>query len=53
MAAQFETGEQYGFGMKKGTSQKLEQTVNDVIKQAKADGTYDRIYEKWFGAKPE
>ena len=53
VAAQFETGEQYGFGMKKGTSQKLEQTVNDVIAKAKADGTYDRIYEKWFGAKPE
>ena len=53
VAAQFKTGEQYGFGMKKGTSQKLQQTVNDVIKQAKADGTYDRIYEKWFGAKPE
>ena len=53
VAAQFETGEQYGFGMKKGTSQKLEQTVNAVIEQAKADGTYDRIYEKWFGAKPE
>ena len=53
VAAQFETGEQYGFGMKKGTSQKLEQAVNDVIEQAKADGTYDRIYEKWFGAKPE
>jgi polar amino acid transport system substrate-binding protein len=53
VAAQFETGEQYGFGMKKGTSQKLEQTVNDVIEQAKADGTYDRIYAKWFGAKPE
>ena len=53
VAAQFETGEQYGFGMKKGTSEKLKQTVDDVIKQAKADGTYDRIYEKWFGAKPE
>jgi ABC-type amino acid transport substrate-binding protein len=24
-----------------------------VIEQAKADGTYDRIYAKWFGAKPE
>jgi polar amino acid transport system substrate-binding protein len=53
VAARFATGERYGFGMKKGTSQKLEQTVNDVIRQAKADGTYDRIYEKWFGAKPK
>ncbi|MGI9097252.1 MAG: basic amino acid ABC transporter substrate-binding protein [Solirubrobacteraceae bacterium] len=53
VAAQFETGEQYGFAMKKGASQKLEQTVNDTIRQAKSDGTYDRIYKKWFGANPE
>ena len=53
VAAQFETGEQYGFGMKKGTSTELEKAVNEVIKTAKADGTYDKIYEKWFGAKPE
>jgi polar amino acid transport system substrate-binding protein len=53
VTAQFETGEQYGFGMKKGTSQELERVVNDVIAQAKSDGTYDRLYEKWFGRKPE
>lgn len=53
VAAQFRTGERYGFGMKKGTSRELEQTVNDVIRRAKADGTYDRIYEKWFDAKPK
>ena len=53
VATQFETGEQYGFGMKKGTSQELEKVVNQVIEQARSDGTYDRLYEKWFGAKPE
>jgi polar amino acid transport system substrate-binding protein len=53
VAAQFKTGEQYGFAMKKATSQKLEQIVNDVIEQAKADGTYDRIYKTWFGARPQ
>lgn len=53
VAAQFETGEQYGFGMKKGTSDELRGAVNNVIAQAKSDGTYDRLYEKWFGAKPE
>ena len=53
VAAQFETGEQYGFGMKKGTSGELRTVVNDVLAQAKSDGTYDRLYEKWFGAKPE
>ncbi len=53
VAAQFETGEKYGFGMKKGTSDELKKVVDDVIAKAKGDGTYDRIYEKWFGAKPE
>ena len=53
VSAQFETGEQYGFGMKKGTSAELKKTVDDVIATAREDGTYDRIYEKWFGRKPE
>jgi len=53
VAAQFETGEQYGFGMKQGTSAELKKVVDGVIKQAEGDGTYDRIYEQWFGAKPE
>jgi polar amino acid transport system substrate-binding protein len=53
VATQFKTGEQYGFGMKKGTSQELEKVVNQVIKQARSDGTYDKLYEKWFGTKPQ
>jgi polar amino acid transport system substrate-binding protein len=53
VAAQFETGEQYGFGMKKGTSGDLRKVVNDVLATARQDGTYDRLYEKWFGTKPE
>ena len=52
VATQFETGEQYGFGMKKGTSQELKRVVDQVIEQARSDGTYDRLYEKWFGTKP-
>ena len=53
VVAQFETGEQYGFGMKKGTSQDLQRVVNQVLKKARADGTYDRLYKKWFGQAPE
>jgi polar amino acid transport system substrate-binding protein len=53
VAAQFETGEQYGFGMKKGTSDDLRRVVNEVLTQARSDDTYDRLYEKWFGAKPQ
>ena len=52
VAAQFETGEQYGFGMRKVTSQALEKVVNRVIERARSDGTYNRLYEKWFGVKP-
>ena len=52
VTATFETGEQYGFATKKGTSQELLKVVNDVIAKAQADGTYDRLYEKWFGTKP-
>ena len=50
---QFKTGEQYGFGMKKGTSDELAAVVNRVLEQARTDGTYDQLYEKWFGVKPE
>jgi polar amino acid transport system substrate-binding protein len=53
VATQFETGEQYGFGLKKGTSEELKRVVDQVIEQARSDGTYDRLYEKWFGTKPE
>lgn len=52
VAATFETGEQYGFGMKKGTSAELKRVVDQVIERARSDGTYDRLYEKWFGTKP-
>ena len=53
VTATFKTGEQYGFGMKRGTSDELKKIVDDVISKARSDGTYDRIYEKWFGRKPE
>lgn len=53
VGAQFNTGEQYGFAIKKTGNDKLLATANQVIKAAKADGTYDRLYEKWFGTKPK
>jgi polar amino acid transport system substrate-binding protein len=52
VAATFETGEQYGFGMKMG-NQALATVVNEVIAQAKQDGTYTQIYKKWFGVEPK
>jgi polar amino acid transport system substrate-binding protein len=52
IGAEFDTGEEYGFGVKKGGNPELLKTVNEIITASKADGTYDTIYEKWFGAKP-
>ncbi|MCH5673080.1 transporter substrate-binding domain-containing protein [Streptomyces gilvus] len=42
------TGEQYGFTVKKGNT-KLLAAINKAIKDAKADGTYRKLYEKWIG----
>ncbi|MGW5126558.1 transporter substrate-binding domain-containing protein [Streptomyces sp. NPDC004069] len=43
-----DTGEQYGFTVKKGNSELLA-AVNKAIKDAKADGTYQKLYEQWIG----
>ncbi|MFI9650214.1 transporter substrate-binding domain-containing protein [Streptomyces sp. NPDC052040] len=42
------TGEQYGFTVKKGNT-KLLAAVNKAIADAKADGTYQKLYEQWIG----
>ncbi|MFF9282347.1 transporter substrate-binding domain-containing protein [Streptomyces griseosporeus] len=42
------TGEQYGFTVKKGNT-KLREAINKAIADAKADGTYKKLYEKWIG----
>ena len=49
---EFATGESYGIGVKKGNTALLTK-VNEVLKKAKDSGDYDKIYEKWFGKKPE
>ncbi|MGX1269169.1 transporter substrate-binding domain-containing protein [Streptomyces phaeoluteigriseus] len=42
------TGEQYGFTVKKGNT-KLVAALNKAIADAKADGTYKKLYEQWIG----
>ncbi|KUN04070.1 ABC transporter substrate-binding protein [Streptomyces yokosukanensis] len=42
------TGEQYGFTVKKGNKALLD-AINKALKDAKADGDYKKIYEKWIG----
>ena len=41
--------EQYGFAVKKGNTELLEK-LNKGLADIKADGTYDQIYAKYFGA---
>ena len=52
VTAEFDTGEQYGFGVRKGNSA-LRKEINAALKKAKSDGTYNKIYKKWFGTAPE
>ncbi|MFJ4695636.1 transporter substrate-binding domain-containing protein [Streptomyces sp. NPDC088766] len=42
------TGEQYGFTVKKGNT-KLVAAIDKAIADAKADGTYKKLYEQWIG----
>ncbi|OQD54524.1 ABC transporter substrate-binding protein [Streptomyces phaeoluteigriseus] len=42
------TGEQYGFTVKKGNTQ-LVAAINKAIADARADGTYKKLYEQWIG----
>ncbi len=43
--------EQYGIAVKKGNAELLE-IINKGLTGIKADGTYDKIYAKYFGAAP-
>ncbi|MBD0842474.1 ABC transporter substrate-binding protein [Streptomyces sp. TRM68416] len=52
VAEQINTGEQYGFTMKKGND-KLREAINKAIADAKSDGTYKKIYEQWIGPYDE
>ena len=53
IVANLNTGEKYGFWTRKGHNPKLVELTNQVIAQARADGTYQKIYEKWIGPMPE
>lgn len=46
------TGDNYGIAVPKGNEQTLN-AVNAAIAQLVENGTYDQIYEKWFGEKPQ
>ncbi|MEU6539036.1 transporter substrate-binding domain-containing protein [Streptomyces sp. NPDC047000] len=48
VAGNLQTGEQYGFTVKKGNTALLK-AVDKAIADAKADGTYKKLYEQWIG----
>ncbi|QHY95765.1 ABC transporter arginine-binding protein 1 precursor [Streptomyces sp. S4.7] len=52
VTAEFETGEQYGVGVRTGNDA-LRKEIDKVIKAARSDGRYDEIYKKWFPAAPK
>jgi polar amino acid transport system substrate-binding protein len=54
MVTEFDTGEEYGFPAKKDdpNAEQLIARLNELLAQAFDDGTYEEIYEKWFGVKP-
>lgn len=52
IVANLDTGEQYGFAVKKDGNDELLATIDEVITRAQEDGTYDEIYEKWIGEAP-
>jgi polar amino acid transport system substrate-binding protein len=53
VSTEFDTGEHYGIGVAKGKNDKLLKTINDVLAESKKDGTYDKIYKKYFGEAPK
>lgn len=52
IVAQIPTGEQYGFGVSKDNPE-LTAAISKALGELKTDGTYNEIYQKWFGILPE
>lgn len=48
MTAEFETGEQYGFGVAEGENAELLDAVNEAFAKAHEDGTYDKLFQQYF-----
>lgn len=51
ISAAIPTEEQYGFVVAQGEGELLDE-LNEGLTEVKEDGTYARIYKKWFGKEP-
>ncbi|KRE97454.1 hypothetical protein ASG76_01645 [Nocardioides sp. Soil774] len=49
LSQEFDTGEQYGMAVKKDGNIPLLRKINGVLAKLRQDGTYDKIYAKYFG----
>jgi polar amino acid transport system substrate-binding protein len=49
LAKEFDTGEQYGMAVKKDGNIPLLRAINSTLADLHEDGTYDKIYQKYFG----
>jgi polar amino acid transport system substrate-binding protein len=49
LAREFETGEQYGMAVKKDGNIPLLREINSILADLREDGTYDKIFDKYFG----
>ncbi|PKH37511.1 polar amino acid transport system substrate-binding protein [Nocardioides alpinus] len=49
LAREFDTGEQYGMAVKKDGNIPLLREINGTLAGLREDGTYDKIFSKYFG----
>lgn len=52
LSGNLDTGEQYGFAVKKDGSAKLLKKIDAAIEKARRDGTYQKVHEQWIGPMP-
>jgi polar amino acid transport system substrate-binding protein len=52
VVTEFNTGEQYGISAALTGSEALMAVVNATLAEAKSGGTYDELFQKWFGSLP-
>ena len=45
-------GQKYGIGFAQGNETLVKQ-VNEALAQMRKDGSYAKLYEKWFGFAPK
>jgi polar amino acid transport system substrate-binding protein len=50
IAEVYDTGEEYGFGMKVEGQEALLEQVNELLADMRGDGTYDEIHSRYFSA---